>query len=133
MTIESKLEIKSWDEKPYRELDDGTKFSRADVVLSASQAEIEAGATSEMLLYYRPDGSSDFSGYLQIDGRIGAREGNVVLRGTGTYDGTEARVDYVVVDGSGTGDLEGVSGSASSVSTHADYPYLPLVLDLDVS
>ena len=33
-TIEAKLKIESWDEKPYRELDEGGKLTRADVLLS---------------------------------------------------------------------------------------------------
>ena len=37
-----------------------------------------------------------------------------------------------IIDGSGTGDLAGISGSAQSVSTHADYPYLPLTLTYEL-
>lgn len=33
-----------------------------------------------------------------------------------------------IVPGSGTGDLAGISGSATSSSTHGDYPYMPLTL-----
>jgi hypothetical protein len=34
----------------------------------------------------------------------------------------------VVVPGSGTGELSGLSGTVSSRSTHADYPHMPLSL-----
>src|SRR5690606_35848657 len=33
--LETKFEIKSWDEKPYRELPDGRKFTEARVALAA--------------------------------------------------------------------------------------------------
>lgn len=32
----TKLEIKSWDEKPYRVLDDGSKFTRSEVTLAGT-------------------------------------------------------------------------------------------------
>jgi hypothetical protein len=31
-----------------------------------------------------------------------------------------------------TGELHGLRGSAVSVSTHSDYPFMPLTLDYDV-
>ncbi|HEX6337415.1 MAG TPA: DUF3224 domain-containing protein [Jiangellaceae bacterium] len=130
--LETKLHIKSWDEKPYRELADGRKFSRSEVALSASDAAIEAEVAFESLLYYRSDGTSDFTSLLTLDGRLGDRNGSVVLRGTGTYDGTQARVDFVVVPGSGTGELAGISGTGLSVSTHSDYPFMPLTLDYEL-
>lgn len=130
--LETRLQIKSWDEQPYRELADGRKFSRAEVALSASGAAIEAEAAFESLLYYRSDGTSDFTSLLLLEGRLGDRSGSVVLRGTGTYDGTRARVDFVVVPASGTGELAGITGSGLSVSTHSDYPFMPLTLDYEL-
>lgn len=130
--LETKLEIKSWDERPYRELADGQKFSRADIALSASSDVLEAEATSSSHLYYRPDGTSEFADFLHVVGRLGDRTGSFVLRGTGTYDGTQARVDYLVVPESGTGELAGISGRGVSVSTHSDYPFMPLTLDYEV-
>ncbi|MPZ63416.1 MAG: DUF3224 family protein [Propionibacteriales bacterium] len=127
--LQTKFEIKSWDDKPYRELEDGRKFSRADVELAASAGDVEGTATSESLLYYRADGTGSFVGLMHITGRLGDRSGSVALQGNGTYDGTEARVEYAVVPGSGTGDLAGMTGTALSVSTHADYPHMPLTLD----
>ena len=65
---------------------------------------------------------------MEITGTIGGRSGSLVLRGTGTYDGTTARGVSTIVPGSGTGGLAGISGSAESVSTHADYPHMPLTI-----
>jgi hypothetical protein len=130
--LETKLEIKSWDEQPYRELDDGRKLARADVALSVAEEGIEAEAASESLLYYRADGTSSFVTLMHVAGRLGERPGSFVLTGSGTYDGSHARVDYTVVEGSGTGDLAGVRGTGTSVSTHADYPFMPLILDYEI-
>jgi hypothetical protein len=130
--IETRLEIKSWDEKPYRELSDGRKFSRADVALTVAEDGIEADATSEMLVYYHADDDSGFVGLMHIAGRLGDRSGGFVLQGTGSYDGTTAQVEYTIVPGSGTGELADVRGTAVSVSTHSDYPFMPLTLDYEV-
>jgi hypothetical protein len=37
-----------------------------------------------------------------------------------------------VVPGSGTGELAGISGTGTSVSTHDDYPFMPLTLRYEV-
>ena len=130
--METKLEITSWDEKPYRELDDGRKFSRAEVTLAGTGDGVVSGSF-ESLLYYRADGTSEYVSIMEITGTLGGRSGSFVLQGGGTFDGTTARVDTTVVPGSGTGELAGISGTASSVSTHADYPHMPLTIRFEVA
>lgn len=127
--IETKLKIESWDEKPYRELADGTKFSRAEVVLSGLGDGLTS-ATSESLLFYRADGTSTYVTLMRITGTLDRRSGSFVLQGQGTYDGTTAQFDLHVVEGSG--DLAGLRGTAESSSTHADYPHMPLTLRYEV-
>ena len=130
-TLKTRLEIKSWDEKPYRELEDGRKFNRADVVLAGTGDGL-ADATFESLLYYRPDGTGTYVVLLAITGALDGRSGSFVLQGEGTYDGTTAASRYSVVEGSGTGELAGLRGTAESVSTHDDYPHMPLTLKYDI-
>jgi hypothetical protein len=130
-TLETKFKIESWDEKPYRELADGTKFTRADVALTGADGGLTA-ASFEGLMYYRADGTSSYVTLMQISGMLDGHTGSFVLRGTGTYDGTAARGESQVVPGSGTGELAGLSGTATSVSTHSDYPFMPLALNYDV-
>jgi hypothetical protein len=124
--LETRFEIKSWDEKPYRELEDGRKFARAEVVLVGTGDGLEGG-TFEGLLYYAVDGTSSYLSFMSVTGSLDGRTGTVVLQGDGGYDGTTARSRYSIVDG--TGELAGISGTAESVSTHADYPYMPLTLE----
>jgi hypothetical protein len=130
--LETRLKIESWDEKPYRELDGGAKFSRANVALSVAEERIEARATWDALLYYAADGTSSYVGLMHVEGRLGDRTGSFVLEGTGAYDGTEARGESSVVTATASGELRGLRGTATSVSTHDDYPFMPLVLDYDV-
>ena len=129
--METRLKIESWDEKPYRELDDGSKFSRSEVTLSGSDGGLTSG-TSESLLFYRADGTSSFVTLMHLTGAVDGRSGSFVLEGLGTYDGTTARVETRVVPDSGTGELAGLRGTGESVSTHADYPFMPLTLKYDI-
>jgi hypothetical protein len=124
--LETRLEIKSWDEKPYRELDDGRKYNKAEVVLAGTGDGLESGGF-EALLYNRADGSSTYVTLMTVTGVIDGRAGDVVLQGEGTFDGTTARVRYRIVEG--TGELAGITGAGESVSTHADYPHMPFILE----
>ncbi len=125
-TLDTKFKILSWDERPYRELPDGRKFSRSDVVLKSEDGECDA--TFEGLLYYRADGTSSYVILMHVDGTLDGRAGGFVLSGTGTFDGGTARIRAGIVPGSGTGELDGITGTAESTSTHADYPFMPLTI-----
>lgn len=128
-TLNTKLEIKSWDEKPYREFDDGRKFTRAEVALGA--ADGIDGATFEALMYYGTDGTSSYVSLMSITATLDGRSGSFVLSGTGGYDGTTAVSESTVVPGTATGDLTGLTGTVTSSSTHEDYPHMPLTLSYD--
>ncbi len=128
--LETRLEIKSWDEKPYRELADGRKFTRAEVQLAGGADGLESGAF-DALMYYRADGTGTYVTLMSLSATLDGRTGDVVLQGEGTYDGTSARIGYHVVEA--TGGLAGLTGTGESVSTHADYPHMPLTLAYDLS
>jgi Protein of unknown function (DUF3224) len=128
-TLDSRLHIDNWDEKPYRELPDGRRFTRAEVRLTGSAEGIASGAF-EALMYYHADGTGTYVTLLTVDATLDGRKGDVVLQGEGTYDGTTAAIRYRVV--AGGGELAGLTGQATSRSTHADYPYMPLTLEYDL-
>ena len=130
-TVEARLKIESWDEKPYRELGEGDKLTRADVLLSGPDDGLTS-AIFEALMFYRADGTSTYVTLMHLTGTLDGRRGSFVLQGHGTYDGTTARGQSHVVEGSGTGELAGLSGTAESVSTHDDYPFMPLTLNYDI-
>jgi Protein of unknown function (DUF3224) len=130
-TLQTKLKIASWDEKPYRELPDGSKFTRANVALTEG-ADGLSEATFEALMYYRPDGTSSYVSIMYVTADVSGASGTFVLRGEGSYDGTTATGQSLIVEGSGTGELAGITGSAESSSTHADYPFMPLTLRYDI-
>lgn len=133
-TTQTKFEIKSWDEQRYRDLPDGSGYARAEVVLAgtgpAGDGTEVTAASFEALMYYRADGTSTYVTLMTLTGTVGGRTGTLVLGGEGRYDGTSASGEYRVIDA--TGELVGLTGTANSVSTHTDYPYMPLTLTYDL-
>jgi len=127
VTLTTKMRIASWDESPVEEFDDGSKLTRAQVRLSDGQQGLASGSVG-MLAYYRPDGTSSFVTVMRLTGILDGQAGSFVLRGEGAFDGTTASGQMTVVAGSGTGGLADISGVCRSVSTHADYPFMPLTL-----
>ena len=122
--MEAKLKIESWDEKPYRELDEGGKLTRADVLLSGPDDGLTS-ATFESLMFYRADGTSAYVTVMHITGMLGGRRGSFVLQGHGTYDGTTARGQSHVVEGSGTGELAGLTAQARARPPTTTTPSCP--------
>ena len=132
VTLTTKMRIASWDESPVEEFGDGSKLTRAQVRLSGGGEGLTSGSMA-MLAYYRPDGTSSFVTVMRLTGVLDGRAGSFVLRGEGAFDGTTASGRMTVVAGSGTGGLAGLSGACESVSTHADYPFMPLTLAYDLT
>ena len=114
------FEVKSWDEKPYQEID-GVKFTRASVT-KTYRGDIDGEATSESLMFYHADGSATFTGLERVAGSIGGRRGTFVLEARGTYRDGKAVCECAVVAGSGGGELRGINGQGRYVATHTDYP-----------
>jgi hypothetical protein len=122
------FEIKTWDEKPYQEIDGGSKLTRASVT-KAYRGDISGDATSESLMFYRADGTAVFTGLERVVGSIGGRAGSFVLQGSGIYHDGTATWDCTVIPDSGSGELHGLRGEGRYVATHADYPNVPFTLD----
>jgi hypothetical protein len=115
--------ITSWDERPYSEGKDVPKLTRASVVKTFT-GDIEGEGHVEYLMMYRPDGSATFVGLERITGRVGGKSGTFVLQRVGAFENGQAKESYSVVDGSGTGDLVGLTGEGrSSVGHGLEHPF----------
>ena len=122
------FEVKSWDEKPYLEIEGGAKFTRASVTKSF-QGDIEGEGTVEYLLFYREDGSASFVGLERVVGRVGSRSGRFVLQHSGTFEDGITKDNWFVVAGSGTDDLRGLRGEGGFSAGHQES--YPMTLDYD--
>jgi hypothetical protein len=106
------FELASWDEDTYEEMDNGAKLTRASVTQTFSGGA-EGDGAAQWLMAYRPDGTAHFVGLQRITGTIDDRKGTVVLETIGDFDGKVATWTATVVPGSGTGDLEGLTGGGT--------------------
>jgi hypothetical protein len=79
-------------------------------------------------MYYRADGTSSYSQVLHLNATLQGRTGCFSLIGDGAYDGNSAISWLRIIDGSGTGDLAGITGSAESDSAKAEHPFMALEL-----
>jgi hypothetical protein len=122
------FEVKSWNEKPYNEIEGGPKLTRASVTKSF-HGDIEGHGAVEYLMMYRDNGTASFVGLERVVGRIGDRSGTFVLQHVGTFESGAAKVIWEVVPGSGTGDLRGLRGAGGFASTQAQR--YPIKLDYD--
>ncbi len=106
------FEIKDWQEDAYQQIDGGGKMTRADVTQGFT-GDIEGEGKVQWLMCYRADGTADFVGMQRIVGTVGDRKGSFVLETSGTFDGGAATGRWNVVPGSGTGELEGMTGEGT--------------------
>lgn len=103
------IEVKSWDEFPYNELEGGPKLVRV-AVTETFTGDIEGDGEVTFLQVVRPDGSASFVGVERVTGRIAGRSGTFVLQDQGTLEGGIVKGSWFVVPGSGTGQLQGLRG-----------------------
>ena len=114
--------VKSWDEKPYAEMDGGRKLTRAHVVCTY-QGDLEGEGTREYTMAYGADGKGNYVGIEHVVGRIGAKTGSFVMQHTGTFEGHAVNNTWVITHDSGTGELQGVTGSGEGpIAGQGPYP-----------
>ena len=124
----AEFSVKNWDEKPYNEIENGPKLTRASVTQSMD-GDIQGVGAVEFLMAYRTDESASFIGLQRIVGSLGNRLGSFVLEGNGTYEDGTAKGTWSVVPGSGTEDLRGLRGKGEFIAHRG--PNGSLTLDYD--
>ena len=113
---EGTFTVASWAEDTYQDLDGKGKLTRAKVGYHLSGG-IEGEATWEALMFYRADGTAEYTGLQQVTARIAGRSGTCVMVADGAFADGAASGTWRVIPGSGTGGLAGLRGSGTSVAT----------------
>jgi hypothetical protein len=103
--------VASWDENPYDEGEGLPKLSRASVKFTY-EGDITGESASEMFMVYVGE-EAEYVGLERVTGSVGGRKGTFVTSGVGTFKGGVASTTWKVVEGSGTGELEGLSGGGT--------------------
>lgn len=107
----ARVKLARWDEA----VDDARAVIRA-LVTKRYSGDIEAEAT--LLLFFRPNGPADFVGLERVVGRIGGKHGEFFLHHVGTFRNGGLSTVHVV-DGSGSGELCGLTGHGSVAADRA--------------
>jgi hypothetical protein len=129
MEAQSVWTFTSWDETPYAELDGAAKMTRASIRWTLD-GDLRGDASTEMLMFYADDGTAHYVSLDRVSGSLGDRSGTFVLRGVGSYDGSEARATLTVLPGSGTGELKGLRGEGAAGAGHGNTSALKLSYQL---
>jgi hypothetical protein len=108
-TVRGEFEVASWDEDTFQELEGERKLTRASVKQRFTGG-VEGDGQVEWLMAYDEDGTARFVGLQYINGTLGGRDGAFVVETVGDFDGKKAKGSWVVVRGSGTGGLAGLTG-----------------------
>lgn len=119
MKAKIKFKITGWDEKEVTGLQEGGKLTRAHVGKSYA-GELQGEGKVEYLMMYRSDGSADFVGYEKVEGRLKEREGSFVFEHRGSFKNGVANDTWTVKEGSGSGDMSGISGSVHFKEGHKE-------------
>lgn len=117
--IKCTFKIESWDETAFSKSEDGPKLNRASVTQSYSGA-LEASGTIEYLMATFRGDVSTFIGIEEIIGKLEDKSGSFLLQHNGTHEDGEAKSTFEIIPHSGTGELEGISGSGHYVASHEE-------------
>jgi hypothetical protein len=102
------FDITDWDQQPYDD-QDGITLSRTRVG-KRFRGEIEGESTAELLMAVAGDDAAAYVGLERVNGRVNGREGSFVYLHTATAAAGVQSASWPVVDGTGTGELAGISG-----------------------
>lgn len=116
---EGELQIVSWKEIEAKELADGARIAHVRIEETLA-GDIVGTSSWDDLLYTRADGTATFVTLGQIEGELRGRRGTFAVTTTGAYDGETATSECVIVAGSGTGELKGVTGTGSMATRQGE-------------
>jgi len=100
----------TYETEPYDQGGDA-EFARVHITRTFS-GDLEGTARAELLTVSAKEGSAAYVALDAIRGRLAGREGSFVLEHHGVVSPAGADTSGVVVPDSGTGELQGLSGTA---------------------
>jgi hypothetical protein len=130
----SRFDVTGWDQMPYGDEGESPSLSRA-TVKKAFRGDLTGESIAELLMCQAD--TSDLAagaGYVaseRVVGHLGDRSGSFVLQHWGVSHARGRRTGGHVVPGSGTGDLDGLTGTVE-ISVDAEGGHT-LILDYEIA
>ena len=119
MKAQGTYSVKKWEETTYEQISPEMKLTKASVEYSLS-GEIEGKGSVEYLMFYRHfdaadqhQSSASYIGLFRFDGMVAGKPGSFVMKDNGTFEAGSAVSALQIGEGSGTGSLAGITGTAS--------------------
>ena len=118
-TAKTAFRCESWSEETIDETEGLAKMTRASSKQTYS-GDLEGESVLEYLMGYEEGGAARFVGLERVTGTLHGKRGSFLFRLHGTYSDGVARVHGTVVEDSGSGELEGLSGAFRIETPHAE-------------
>lgn len=112
--------MERWNETGQRDLAPPLKATLTDAG-GRFEGDLSGAASSLLLLSYLTPTDGCFCGYTFFEGRLDGRQGGFVMRDAGQFDPVSARTQWRILDGSGHGELAGISGSGHYSAAHGNF------------
>jgi hypothetical protein len=119
--------MNDWDEQSDAEINGLPRITRV-FSTNTYRGDISGSSSVNYVIAYPTGDTGTFRGYEQIVGRLGDAEGSFILEHVGSWEKSTVTTSWTVVEGTGTGALEGLSGRGGYVAHH-DVPETPVTLD----
>src|SRR5206468_3995735 len=108
--------ISAWDEEALWTLQGTSKLAKASIRQKYS-GDLVGISRWEALLCHLGDGTIRCAGLTHLVGRLGGRSGEFTMEVHGIYKDAEIRLDWTIARYSETGELQGLSGTGTSILT----------------
>lgn len=120
----STFTIKNWEEKPFSEVANAPKLTKASVTKSYA-GDMKGTGDLEYLMIYPDDKTATFYGLERFTGSIGNKTGSFILEHKGKFENAVASATCIIVPLSGTGPFKNIKGSVTFSAGHEkDYPII---------
>ncbi len=119
MKASATLAVGKWEEVTYHQVSPEVKLTKCSVEYAFS-GEMEGKASVEYIMYYSHVDAKDqhksvasYFGLMRFEGRVAGKTGSFVMKDIGAFQGGTAISALQIGEGSGTGSLLGITGTAS--------------------
>ena len=116
-----------YDEEPYGEAE-GVEFTRVHISRTFS-GDLEGSATAEILIA-KSEGGGGYTGHDLVTGTLNGKSGGFVIQHGGIMGPAGVSNTGTIVPGTGTGELEGITGEGTLLAHEEGNHTLTLVYEL---
>ena len=117
MKATATYKVNKWDEHSYEQVSPDMKMTKVSVEYGFS-GDLDGTASVEYLMFYsyfdpndQHKASASYVGLIRFQGKLAGKSGSFVIMDNGTFHGGTANSNLLIAEGSGTGSLQGITGT----------------------